>query len=153
MTVSLEPTSELVAVGWLKLALPGVGVDTRLPEADDDMRANGFVVVDVMPGEVAVDMPYFAPVFIAECWVPPAVGSHLPPWNQSGQLAQQLLKATFDPALMGVAVDLSGVGDGEYGGARVDTVTALDMPVRVPDRSANNYARHELRLQMRWVTA
>lgn len=151
MTATLRPTSELVAVGWVSLALPGVGVGTRLPAADDDMRANGYVVVDVLGGVPAVDMEYRASVVVCECWVPPAVGSHLPPWNQSGQIAQALLDATYDPSLMGVTVDLSAVGDGEYGSARVDTVTALDEPIRVVDNAKNNWARHELRLSVRWV--
>jgi hypothetical protein len=151
VTTTLRPTSELVAVGWLKLALPGVsGVDTRLPAADDAMRANGFVRVDVVGGSPAVDVAYRRPVIVAECWVPPAVGSHVPPWNQSGQIAQDLIDVTFDDALMGVVVDLSGIGDGEYGNARVDTVVVLGEPVRVP-ADPNNLARHEVRLQFRWV--
>jgi hypothetical protein len=151
VTATLRPTSELVAVGWLKLAVPGVsGVDTRLPAADDAMRASGFVRVDVVGGSPAVDVAYRRPVLVAECWVPPAVGSHVPPWNQSGQIAQQIIDATFDQALMGVAVDLSGVPGGGYVSARVDTVVALGEPVRVP-ADPNNFARHEVRLQFRWV--
>jgi hypothetical protein len=151
--VPLRPTTELVAVGWLKLALPGVsGVDTRLPAADDAMRASGFVRVDVVGGSPAVDVAYRRPVLVAECWVPPAVGSHVPPWNQSGQIAQQIIDATDDWSLRGVTVDLSTIGDGEYGNARVDSVVARSEPVRVP-ADPNNYARHEVRIQVFWVAA
>jgi hypothetical protein len=154
VTATLRPTSELVAVGWLRLALPGVsGVDTRLPAADDAMRASGFVRVDVVGGSPALGTPAWRePVLVAECWVPPADGSHVPPWNQSGQIAQNIIDATDDWSLRGVTVDLSGIGDGEYGNARVDSVVARSEPVRVP-ADPNNYARTEIRIQVFWVAA
>ena len=148
MTATLRPTSELVAVGWVGLALPGVGVGTRLPAPDDAMRANGFVRCAVVGGHPAIDLPVRSPVIVAECWVPPADGSHLPPWNQAGELAEQLVAATFDRALAGVAVDLSAVGS--YAAARVLTVIALGEPRRV-DGDPNNWARHELDLQFTWT--
>jgi hypothetical protein len=49
-------------------------------------------------------------------------------------------------------VDLSGIGDGEYGNARVDSVVARSEPVRVP-ADPNNYARTEIRIQVFWVAA
>lgn len=148
MTAALRPTSELVAVGWLTLALPAVGVGTRLPAADAAMRQNGFVRVAVVGGTPDVYAPRRVPVVVAECWVPPADGSHLPPWNRAGEVAEQVLAATFDPSLANRTVDLSGVGD--YAPARVLTVTALQEPRRV-DGDPNFWARHELDLSVAWV--
>lgn len=149
MTALLRPTSELVAVGWLTRALPGVGVGTRLPAADDAMRAKGYVRTGVVGGSADVDVPRRVPVVVAECWVPPTAGSHLPPWNRAGELAELVLAATYDRALMGVTVDLSGVGS--YASARVLTVVALGEPRRVPS-DPNNWARQELDLALTWTT-
>jgi len=150
VTAALRPTSELVGVGWLTLALPGVGVGTRLPAADDAMRAAGFVRVSIGGGQPDVYTPRRVPVIVAECWVPPAEGSYLPPWNHAGQLAERITAATFDRSLMGVTVDLSSVGD--YAPARVLTVVALGEPRRV-DGDPNNWARQELDLSLTWLPA
>lgn len=147
MTAPLRPTSELVAVGWIGLALPTVGVGTRLPAADDAMRANGFVRVDVVGGNVDIDVPLRSPVAVAECWWPSPEGSHLPPWNHAAQLAQRLYDATYDRALMGSTVTLPG----NYAPARVLTVIPLGEPQRVPSDPAF-FARYELRLQLAWLS-
>ena len=150
MTATLRPTSELVAVGWLTLALPGVGVGTRLPAADDAMRASGFVRASVVGGAPDVYVPRRAPVVVAECWVPPADGSHLPPLNRAGELAEAVAAASFDRSLMGVTVDLSGIGT--YAPARVMSVIPLGEPRRV-EGDPNFWARHELDLHVFWIPA
>lgn len=146
----MKPTSELVAVGWLTLALPGVGVGTTLPAADDAMRANGYVRTSVVGGNPDMDVARRAPVVVVECWAPPAVGSHLPPWNRAAHLAERVLAATYDPALVNRSIDLSGLGD--YAPARVLSVIALGEPRRV-DGDPNSWARHELDLHLYWTTA
>lgn len=155
MTTLLRPTSELVAVGWLAAALPGVGVGTRLPAADASMRSNGFVRVSNSGGTPDIYTPRRAPVVIAECWVPPADGSHLPPWQRAGKLAQAVLDATQDPALQNLTVDVTGLRlDGVvlpgYAPARVMSVIARGEPHRV-DGDPNFWARQELPLELAWI--
>jgi hypothetical protein len=148
--MALQPTSPLVAAGWIKLAVPTVaGVGRRLPAATDAMRAGGFVRVQVVGGTSGVYVPLHGAVVVAECWWPPLQSeSHLPPWNHAGQLAQRLASATYDPALMGVTVTLGG----DYGPARVHTVIALDEPSEVLD-DPSHFARQDVRLQLNWSAA
>jgi len=145
----LLPTSSLVGRGWLTLALPDVGVGARLPVADDPLRAKGFVRAMVVGGDMDRELPVRRPVIGAECWVPPAVGSDRPPWNHAEQIAARVAAATYDRALTGVTVDLSGVGD--YAPAHVLTVIPLGEPQRVPDPS--NWARFDVDLLLTWTTA
>jgi hypothetical protein len=157
VTALLRPTSELVGVGWLTLALPGVGIGTSLPAADDAMRAAGFVRVAVVGGHPDVYTPRRGPVVVAECWVPPANGSHLPPWQRAGHLAQTLVDATQDRALEDVVIDVTGLPlDGVllpgYAPARVMTVIALGEPRRV-EGDPNYWARSELDLSFAWLPA
>lgn len=113
------------------------------------MRANGYVRTSVVGGSPERYVPLRSPVVVAECWVPPADGSHLPPWNRAGELAESVLAATYDRSLAPLLVDLSSVGN--YAPARVLTVVALGEPRRV-DGDPNNWARHELDLQLTWTT-
>lgn len=148
VTNSLRPTSELVAVGWLQLALPTVRSGTRLLAPDDDMRRHGYVRASITGGAPDMYTPRRAPVIVAECWVPPAQGSQLMPWNQAGELAEQVIAATNDRTLMGRFIDLSVTGD--YQSAFVFTVVALGEPRRV-ESDPNNFARVELDLQFAWI--
>lgn len=151
----LRPTSELVAVGWLTRAAPGVGVGTHLPAADDAMRVDGFIRTAVVGGTPDATTPRRAPVIVVECWVPPADGSHLPPWLRAGKLVQTLVDATQDRSLQNVTVDVTGlVLDGVtlpgYAPARVLTVIAHGEPRRIED-DPNYWARQEIDLELAWV--
>jgi hypothetical protein len=147
----LRPTSDLVLLGWLTLALPDVGVGDKLPPPDEATREAGFVRGYVLPGggRIDRDVPLRSPVAAAECWFPPAEGSTKPRWHRAGQVARLVVDATFDPALMGVLVT-PAVGD--YAPARVHTVVALGEPSRV-ENDPSNYARFDVDLQITWSDA
>jgi hypothetical protein len=145
--VTLLPNTDLVASAWLRLAVPTIGVATTLPSDVTPLRTSGFVRVAAVGGSPNRYVPMRAPVVAAECWAAPTATSSKPPWNRANQLAEQIMAATFNPALMGVTVDLSGVGD--YAPARVHTVVALAEPGRV-ENDPSNYARYDVELLLSW---
>jgi hypothetical protein len=148
--VTLPPNTDLVAAAWLRLAVPGVGVATTLPSDVAPLRTAGFVRVATVGGSPGRDVPMRNPVVVAECWAAPAASSAKPPWNRANGIAEQIMAATFDPALMGVLIDLSAVGD--YAPARVHTVVALTEPGRVDD-DPSNFARFDIDLLLSWTAA
>jgi hypothetical protein len=148
--VPLLPNTELVAMAWLRLAVE-VGVATTLPSDVAPLRTSGFVRVATIGGSPNRDVPMRAPVVAAECWAAPSTpGSSKPPWNRANGIAEQVVAATYDPALMGVLVDLSGVGD--YSPARVHTVVALTEPRRI-ENDPGNFGRYDIDLLLSWTSA
>lgn len=145
----LEPHTEIVAEAWLSLALPDVPNGHDLPPADAATREHGFVQVSVTGGGVGQETPMNFPVVTVTAWLPPAdPGSRYVRWNEAHHIAQRVVRATYDPALMGRAVDLSAVG--EYAPALVRTVLALSVPRRGPD-DPGYFARVECDLQVNWT--
>lgn len=143
------PISDLVARAWLRMAVPGVGVGKAIPAADDTMRANGFIRTTVIPSTANQVVPMRQPVVSAECFFPPKVaGGTKVRANEAADLANRLWLATFNTALMGVAVDLSDVGN--YEQARVHQVIALQEPSEVPD-DPDNFGRYDLDLLILWT--
>lgn len=150
MTASLYlPTTRLVADAWLRLAVPGVGVDEELPEADDQLRAAGFIRTATVGGGPNRYVPMRQPVVAAECWVPPNTDRKRS-WRIAEQLAERVVQATFDPAFMGVLIDLSTVG--RYRSARVHDVIALGDPQR-DDNDPSDWARFDVDLAFTWTGA
>ena len=140
---------EIVAIGWLRLALPGYGVATTLPSLVTDIRTGGFVQVRGVGGTPEMYLPVRRPVVAASCWAAPATeASSKPPWGRANTLAERLIAATYDEALMDVELDLSGFGD--YDPARVLTVVALSEPVRIENDPAN-FARYDVDLAFTWT--
>lgn len=142
------PTSRLVAAGWLQMAVPGVQVGKELPAASDELRANGFLRVPVVGGSVDQDVAFYSPVIGVQCWWPPALRSEWNRWTRAEQLAARVVEATFDPALMGVVIDLSGLGD--IGRARVHDVTALGIPQEGED-DPSDWGRYDVDLLINWT--
>lgn len=144
----LRANHDLVAVAWLKLAVPGIGVATSLPAVDSALRTGGFVRALTVGGSPDLYVPMRAPVVSAECWAAPAVdGSTKVPWGRANALAEAVVAATYNPALMGVELDL-----GDYPSARVHTVVALSEPRRIENDPAN-WARYDVDLLFRWTAA
>jgi hypothetical protein len=149
--VSFYPNAELVAAAWLRLALPGIGVATTLPADVTPLRTDGFVRIAGVGGSPDRYVPMSHPAVQVECWAAPASeGSSKPPWNRANQLAEKVKQATYDPALMGVRLDLSSVGD--YSPARVHTVVALSEPTRV-ENDPGSFARYDVDLLLSWSAA
>src|SRR4051812_9424101 len=101
--MALFPNTELVAAQWLRLAVPTIGVATTLPADVAPLRTSGFVRVATIGGSPNRDVPMRAPVVAAECWAAPATaGSSKPPWNRANGIAEQIMDACYQSALMGV---------------------------------------------------
>lgn len=150
MTEPLFPGSDLVGVGWLKLlaGLPADKIATKLPKDDAALRAPGFVRTMIVGGSPsASDLAWRAPVITAECWTAPAPGSQKVPWGTANQLAEQIVMATYDRALMGRRIDLSAINP-LFVPVRVASVLALTEPRRVDDPSG--FARFDVDLKLNW---
>jgi hypothetical protein len=150
-TQLLLPTTRYVAAGWLQLAVPGVGAGVELPELDDDLRANGFMRTTTAGGSPRVYVEMRQPIVQVECWFPPPRSGKTANPSSAEQLANQVLRATYDQALMGQLIDLAALTGGEYAAARVHTVIALSEPDQVDDVDLSDWARFDLDLQIRWT--
>ncbi|NUR24991.1 MAG: hypothetical protein HOV76_14680 [Hamadaea sp.] len=147
--MTLLPNNTIVAAAWLRLAVPGIGVATKLPTDLTPLRTSGFIRIAGVGGSPDLYVPMSRPAVQVECWAAPAnEGSSKPPWNRANELAEQVKQAAYDRALMGVTVDLSSVGD--YGPARVETVQALSEPTQV-ENDPSNLARYDIDLLLSWV--
>ena len=147
--IPLRANADLISVSWLKLAVPGVGVATTLPKVSDTpaLRTDGFIRVLTVGGSPDLDNPWRQPVVTAECWAAPAVeGSDKPPWGRANSLAEAVIAACYDRALMDRVLDL-----GAYPDVRVRTVVALSEPRRV-ENDPGNWARYDVDLLLTWST-
>lgn len=142
------PSAELVAVAWAK-SLPGVDpskVATSLPADPTVWATTGFVTVTVVGGGSDVDNPLFEPVVSFDCWAN-SPNSNRAPWGQAGALAAAVQWGTYRRAPFTVPMP-----DG-FHTARLLTVSALDVPRRIPSDGAG-FARVQLAVEMVWtVTA
>lgn len=155
--MSHAPTSELVAVAWLKgvAGLPVDSIATTLPGPDQQTNnvswaASGFVQVGpVVGGSPHSDVPVRQPVLSVNCWAV-NLGGKKPPWNRANALAEAITNAVYaltaDPAPYHRAVTLPT----GYRGALVLGASVLTEPRRRPAEPAN-YARYGLELQLSWV--
>lgn len=148
MSTPLLPTTDEVAQAWLRLAVSGVRVDEELPTVAEHaaLATVGAVRTVTVDGGLDRYVPVHLPVVTAECWVAVVDGSRKRARGLAGQLGARLVAATFDPALMGVVVDLPG----DYGSARVHTVTALTDPELV-DNEPSSWARYDVDLELLWT--
>lgn len=143
------PTSTAVTLAWLRLAVPGPHVDTRLPPISDELREVGAIrLTGVVGGTPDRDVPIRAPVVGVECWVA-ARATGRPSWGLAENLANRVVAATYDPDLFGVLLDQYPTGD--YARARVLAVLALSEPVRV-ENDPSDFARLDVDLLINWRT-
>lgn len=144
-----SPTTDLVSRAWLRLAVPYVRVDDQLPKPDAALRSVGFIRAVTVGGGMDLDVPLRRPMVTAECWVAPSEESLNVAWNAAGRLAQWVIDATDNRALMGRLVVLTAFG--AYSPARVHTVVATSEPQRVED--PGRFARYDVDLQINWTAA
>lgn len=159
MSALLLPTTTLVAVGWLKMAVPGPAVGTDLPDPDDPaqaaayvaMQTDGFLRIANVGGSPDLYLPMRAPVEQVECWFPPPAGRTAgAARSRAEQLANRVLNATYDPALMGQVIDLSTVGS--YAPVRVHTVSAFTEPDEV-EADKSDWSRFDVDIELLWSAA
>lgn len=144
----LHPTSDLVAVAWLK-ALAGLTdgqVSTTLPQDTTTWATAGFVTAATVGGTPDMYVPMARPAVSLDCWaVSPNSGS--PPWGKANQLAEIVRAAVYNLAeVTPLLVSLPAT----YNDARVLSAYLLSEPRRVHDDDAS-YARYTCDLQLHWV--
>lgn len=150
----LFPTSELVAVAWLK-GVPGVPeskVATRLPQDNSTWAASGFITVRAVGGTPHLDMPLRQPVMSVDAWAV-NVSSGKPPDGKALQLAERVRMACYGErsgvsGMPSIGRDLT-LPTG-YMGARVISAQVLGEP-RIVTESETSYAHAALDVQLDWV--
>jgi len=142
----LHPTSELVAVAWLK-GLSGLNnlVATDLPADATSWAASGFTQVLTVGGSPSLDFPLANPVVSLDFWAN-APGSGKPPWNKANQLAEVARRGMLDHDAVQRALTLPAA----YNNARCVTVYPLTEPRRVRDDAAE-FARYTMDALFSWV--
>jgi hypothetical protein len=140
----LHPTSEQVAVAWLKDAIGSSGIGIDLPQDSSTWPARGFVQVRSVGGTPHVHIPQRQPVISVDCW---AAGTNMarPPWFRAAQLAEIVRVATE-------AADAKRqvVIGGSFVNATIQTVYALTEPRPIPSDVAG-YAHSSLDIALTWV--
>jgi hypothetical protein len=147
VAAGLHPTTELVAVAWLKAAVPYLGarVATELPTDNTSWSASGFTTVGPAGGSPDIYLPVSKPVVSLDCWgVSPNSGK--PPWNLAAQQAEEIRRAALAHASAPQAVSLPAA----YRSARVMNVIPRSEPRRIPGDAAS-YARFQMDLEIWWV--
>lgn len=140
------PTSDLVAVAWLKTVagLPVGGIATTLPSDAAAWADEGFVQAQTVTGLADVDVPQWRrPLVQVDLWANSGT-SNRPPWNKAARLAE-LVRAGTEGAT-GRVVDLGP----NYLPARVLSVYLESEPRRIEDDPAG-YARLTLDLHIDWA--
>jgi hypothetical protein len=141
-----RPTSELVAVAWLK-GLSGLNnlVATDLPIDATSWAASGFTQVTGVGGAGALDYALARPVLSLDFWaVAPDAGR--PPWNKANQLAETARTGLLDHPSVPRLVVLSAA----YDNARVITAFPVSEPRKVRSDQAQ-YARYTMDAEFHWV--
>lgn len=141
------PTSEQVAVAWLKTidGVPVNGVATTLPGDNSTWAASGFVTVTTVGGSPGVDTPLSHPVVQVDCWAC-NVNSQKPPWGKAGSLASLIKHACYRDPFPQVVLDLGA----QFHQAMVQAVYAVTEPRRLTDDPAD-FARVSMDLLVHWV--
>lgn len=144
----LRPTAELVAVAWLKAAVPYLGnrVATELPTDNTTWSASGFTTVGVSGGSPNIYVPLSRPVVSVDTWGAAPNGGR-PPWNLAAQQAEQIKRAA--QGITSTAprwVTLPGA----YAPVRVLGVIPRSEPRRIPG-DVSSYARYQMDLELWWT--
>jgi hypothetical protein len=97
----LYPSNEMVAVAWLKAAVPYLGsrVATELPTDNSTWAASGFTKVAAVGGSPDIYLPEAHPVISVDTYGV-TTRSGRPPWNLAGQQAERIRRAILDHALV-----------------------------------------------------
>lgn len=150
----LYPTSEVVAVAWVK-GVPGIPagqVATRLPQDNTTWAASGALVVRAVGGTPHTDMPLRQTVISVDGWaVNPSSGK--PPDGKALQLIERVRLACYGErsgitGMPSIGRDLT-LPSG-YMTARVISARALSEP-RILTEPESSYAHAQLDVQFDWT--
>lgn len=138
------PSHELVATLWLDtLGLTADDIGSSLPGDPTLWATGGYVQATTVGGQPAIHVPMFAPLVQVDCWAS-APDSRQAPWGKAGDLAGQVVAATY---AFTKPVDL--VMPSDYEAVRVHSVYPVTEPRRIPGDDAG-YARVNVDVIMRW---
>lgn len=144
-TITPRPTTDLVAVAWLKGVdgVPADAVATTLPSDNSTWTASGFVQVTAVGGTPNPHLPIRMPVVGVDCWAcNPDSGR--PPWGKANTLAEAIRDGTGGAAGRVVALPVAGLS------ARVLEAYLLTEIRRIKNDEAS-YARYGFDMAFFWV--
>jgi hypothetical protein len=158
--MSMNPTSDLVAVAWVSgiAGLSSSVVSTNLPQDNSTWATSGFVTVSTIGGSPDLYVPIRQPVIQVDCWaVNPNSGR--PPWGKANALAE-LVRAHVEagPRASNFARSLT-FPQGDYLGANVMDAIMRTEPRRgitegvAPSGDEASYARYLFDLELHWRVA
>ena len=158
--MTMNPTSDLVAVAWLA-GVPGLSsamVSTNLPQDFTTWAANGFVTSNVIAGAPDLYLPIRQPIVQVDCWaVNPNSGK--PPWGKANHLAE-LVRANVEGDRRVTNIQrLLSFPQGDYYGANVLEVIMQTEPQRglipgfTPTGDEASYAHYMFDLELHWRVA
>jgi fibronectin-binding autotransporter adhesin len=145
--VGFTPSNEMVAVAWLKSAVPYLGnrVATELPSDNSSWSASGFTTVATTGGTPNTEVPVNEPVMSIDSWgVTPSSGR--PPWNLAAQPAEAIKAAAVDHGMIPRILTMPT----GFNLVRVFCVIPLSEPRRI-NGDAAAYAHYQQDLEIRWV--
>jgi hypothetical protein len=147
-TVAIRPTSELVALAWLR-TLPGVtpGMVAATLPAVASWQDTGFYTVTGAGGVPEVDLPVRRPLVQVDCWASKAAAGR-PPWGWADQLAQAVIDACY--GRLGNPVTLTVTAGSNTATARLLGAWAASEPQRVYGDDAS-YARKRVDVRLDWT--
>lgn len=138
------PSNDLIAALWLRtLDLTADDIGTELPANPASWADGGYVQVTAVGGSPNIHVPMRAPAVQIDCWTC-RPNSEQAPWNKAGDLAGQIVHATYD---MTRPVNLTMPSD--YKGVRVHSVYPLGEPRPLPGDEAG-FARVSFDMAVRW---
>lgn len=139
------PTSDLVALAWLK-GIDGLSPDsisTTLP-SDNSKLVDGFVVVSTVGGSPDIYVPMRNPVVAVDCYAAPVSGNKAP-WARANALAEAIRMACYDRVDREVQIT-----PGDYLPARVVSAYMVTEPRRINGDPAG-FARYSADLQLHYT--
>jgi hypothetical protein len=147
MTVILKPTTELVAVAWIK-GVEGISssaVGTTLP-SDDTWADTGFVQVTAVGGSREMNIPVARPAVRLLSWAFSGT-SKKPQWGKANNALELIWQGCqADNAIRTVELP------GDFPAVRVIGSQFIGEPQRRPD-DPGSYAVYYVDLTLHWVEA
>lgn len=143
----IRPTTELVAIAWLKgvSSLPVEQIGTTLP-ADETKYSNGFVQVLGVGGTPNPHVAMRRPVVRVSCWMPSA---SKPRYGEANDLAERVVEATYGADGHGQTGRLVTPSGGKHADALVHSVYPVGEPQRIND--PNGFARYDVDIAFHWT--
>lgn len=148
------PTSELVALGWIRKIVSAydIGAGTTLQGPDPETQVlswgtTGFVTALVVGGSVNGTVPMREPVLSIDCYAVNEKSKSRPPWGRANAMAELIVRSAYSFKFN----DTQGPVDlGASGLVRVTDGSVQTEPERRPSDAAN-YARYGFELSISWL--